>query len=63
MEETKEVDWFIDKWGWYNTIDELFAKGDRSKYDYYFKMNIYDFLNHLSFLNDKQNNTKKYANR
>ena len=59
METTEEKNWFYDKWGWYNTIDELFAKGDRSKFNYFFKMNIFDFLNHLAFLNDKQSNTTK----
>lgn len=59
MDEPQESSWFAQKWGWYNTIDELFAKGDRSKYDYYFKMNVFDFLNHLCFLLDKQDNTKK----
>jgi len=29
------------------------ANKDRSKMDYYFKMNVYDFLNHYCFLIDK----------
>jgi hypothetical protein len=59
VDEAQEKDWFFDKWGWYNTIDELFAKGDITKFQSIYKMNVFDFLNHLAFLNDKQSKTKK----
>lgn len=29
------------------------TKGDRTKMEFYFKMNIYEFLNHLCYLQDK----------
>lgn len=51
--------WFESKWGWYATIDKLFAKEKRQDFEYFFKMNIFDFLNHLCYLKDKADNAPK----
>lgn len=39
-------------------VHELFCKGDRTKMDYFFKLNAYDFLNHYCYLIDKNELTK-----
>lgn len=49
---------FYEQWGWYNVIDE-FSKGDRTKYDYYFRMPVFEFLNHFSFVKDKSEMKKE----
>lgn len=52
-EEQTEPNPFYETWGWYNVIDDL-ASGDRTKYDYYFRMPAFDLLNHISFVMDKK---------
>jgi len=57
--EGSEADWFTAKWGWYVTLDQVLAKGVRKDFDYFYKMNIFDFLNHLCYLKDKADHQPK----
>jgi hypothetical protein len=53
---TASSDGFGKKWGWVATVDNL-ANGDGTKWDYYWKLNVVEFLNRVTFAKDKQ--TKK----
>ena len=48
---------FETKWGWIVAINNL-ANNDRGKWDYYFDMNIIEFLNTLVFFKDKSEDDK-----
>lgn len=45
---------FLEHWGWFVTINNM-ANNDRQKWDYFFEMNIINFLNSVCFYIDKQN--------
>lgn len=48
---------FGKKWGWYDTIAHLSSNNgipDLVKMQDYYRLNIVDFLNHLSYLKDKE---------
>jgi len=51
-DERTEEQKHTDYWGWYVTLD-LVSKEDRTKWDFYLKMNVIAFLNYLSYLKDK----------
>jgi hypothetical protein len=44
--------YFGEKWGWYISIDAV-AGGDRFKHEQVYGLTIYQFLTHLEFLKDK----------
>lgn len=52
---------FIKKWGWVATIDNL-ANNDKTKWDYFFKLPIIQFLNLLSYHIDHSEEIKRQAN-
>ena len=43
---------FNQKWGWIATINAM-SNNDRSKWDYYFDLNVIEFLNSVTFYKDK----------
>lgn len=45
--------WFVRKWGWLSTVDNL-VNGDVNKYSYVYEMPVIEFLNILAFVKDKQ---------
>ncbi len=49
---------FHGKWGWIATINDM-ANNDRTKWDYFFKMNVIEFLNTTSFYKDKGEDDKR----
>jgi len=53
---------FREKWGWIATINDM-AGNDRTKWDYFFKMNVIELLNATSFYKDYQENEKEIHER
>ena len=43
---------FRNRWGWIATINDM-SNNDITKWDYFFKMNVIEFLNTVSFFKDK----------
>ncbi len=44
---------FEDYWSWHLTLDAI-SNHDRTKWEYFFKMNVIEFLNCISFYKEKQ---------
>ena len=42
---------FHTKWGWIATINAM-ANNDRTKWDFFFDMNVIEFLNTVAFFKD-----------
>ena len=53
---------FYEKWGWIATINDI-TNNDRTKWDYFFKMNVIEFLNTVSFYKDKNEHEKQIIER
>ena len=48
------------RWGWMITLDNL-SKNDPTKYPYYYKLNVIEFLTILSYYNDKRKEEERRA--
>jgi len=48
---------FREKWGWIAVVNDL-SNNDRTKWDYFFKMNVIELLNTVTFYKDKYENDK-----
>jgi hypothetical protein len=57
-----EIQTFRTKWGWIASINDI-CKDDRTKWDYFFKMNVIEFLNTMTFYKDKSENDKEIWTR
>ena len=44
---------FQEYWGWHLILDSL-SNHDRTKWEFFYSMNIIEFLNCISFFKDKQ---------
>jgi hypothetical protein len=53
---------FYTKYGWIALINTM-ANNDRSKWDYFFEMNIIEFLNAVCFSKDKAEHEQKEMER
>jgi hypothetical protein len=49
---------FEEKWGWIATINNM-SNNDRSKWDFYFDLNVIEFLNTVVFFKDKSEEDKR----
>jgi hypothetical protein len=49
---------FEEKWGWIGVINNM-ANNDRSKWDFYFDLNVIEFLNTVVFYKDKSEEEKR----
>lgn len=49
---------FVKKWGWITTINSL-AGGDKTKWDYFYEMNVIQFLNLVCFQIDEAENENR----
>jgi hypothetical protein len=49
---------FESKWGYIVTIDNL-ANRDATKWEYFFKMNVIEFLNLICYQIDREDNERK----
>lgn len=57
-----EANEFYKRYGWIATINDM-ANNDRTKWDFYFDMNVTEFLNTASFYKDKSDNDNRRADR
>jgi hypothetical protein len=48
----KESDWFVKRWNWIATINQI-ANDDRTKWEFFLEMKLIEFLNTVSFYKDK----------
>jgi hypothetical protein len=48
---------FYEKWGWIATINSL-SNNDRTKWEYFFEMNVIEFLNTVAFYKDMNEQSK-----
>jgi hypothetical protein len=53
---------FREKWGWIATINDM-CNNDRTKWDYFFQMNVIEFLNTISFYMDKSESDRAEQQR
>jgi hypothetical protein len=49
---------FEEKWGWIAVINNM-SNNDRSKWDFYFDLNVIEFLNTVVFYKDKSEEDKR----
>ena len=49
---------FEEKWGWIATINNM-SNNDRTKWDFYFDLNVIEFLNTVVFFKDKSEEDKR----
>jgi hypothetical protein len=49
---------FREKWGWIANINDM-CNNDRTKWDYFFNMNVIEFLNTVSFYIDKSESDRE----
>ena len=50
------------RWGWIITLDNL-SGGDPTKWNYYRRLNVIEFLTVVSYFKDKHNEQKRIAER
>jgi len=58
----ERVETFITKYGWLNAVDNL-TNGRPELWDYYFDMNIIEFLNRLAFHKAKGAHERQMSKR
>jgi hypothetical protein len=57
-----EVSDFYSKWGWVAIINDM-SNNDATKWNYFFKMNVTEFLNTVVFYKDKNEHDRQLHER